>query len=115
MPKAAEKVEVTPSCFTSEPCAWSWRLSGASSLSQTLTALPNGKYGLSVWAKSGGAGAMLYEKPPSGSALQQAIAVSSTWTQVKLSGITVSGGQAEIGVTGGGQDVNVDDFAFVAE
>lgn len=94
---------------------WSWQLAGTGSLSQVLTALPNGKYGMSVWAKSRGAGAILYAKPQGGALLTQAIPASSSWIQVKLAGIPVSAGQTEIGVTSGGQTVNMDDFAFVAE
>jgi hypothetical protein len=94
---------------------WSWRLSGTGSLSQVVTALPNGKYGLSVWTKSGGAGAMLFATPQGGTLQQQAIPAASNWTQVKLAGIAITNGQLEIGVSGGGQTLNLDDFALVAE
>ena len=94
---------------------WSWRVSGTGSLSQVLTEVPNGKYGLSVWAKSGGTGAVLYAKPVGGSMLSQAIPAGNSWTEVKLAFVAVSGGQTEIGVTAGGQIVNLDDFALVAE
>ena len=94
---------------------WSWRLAGTGSLSQVLTALPKGKYVLTVWTKSGAAGATLYAKTQGGSTLQQPIPAGNNWTQVKLASIAVSDGQAEIGVSSGGQTVNLDDFAFVAE
>lgn len=94
---------------------WSWALTGSGSLSQILTEVPNGKYILSVWAKNGGPGAMLYAKPAGGTMQSQAIPGGSSWTQVKLAGVAVTGGQIEIGMTGGSQTVNLDDWALVAE
>ena len=47
--------------------------------------------------------------------LSQPIPAGSTWGQVKLAGVVVSSGQAEIGVTSSGQTVTLDDFTLIAE
>ena len=94
---------------------WSWRLGGNGALSQVVSELPNGKYSLSVWAKSSAAGALLYAKAEGGVMLSQPIPAGNAWGQVKLAGVVVSSGQAEIGVTSSGQTVTLDDFTLVAE
>ena len=40
---------------------------------------------------------------------------STTWAEVVLGGIAVSNGQAEVGVTSGGQTVYVDDFMMITQ
>lgn len=93
---------------------WAWALGSNATLSQVITELPNGKYRLSVWGKSGGAGAQLYAKGAAAS-LSRPIPASNAWTEVTLNGVVVSGGQVEIGVSSGGQTLTLDDFTLVAE
>jgi len=94
---------------------WSWQLSGSASLSQSVASLPNGTYTLSVWAKSSAAGATLYVKNQGGAMASKPIPTGSSWNAVTLEGITVTSGQAELGVTSSGQTLSVDDFSLVAE
>ncbi|HSC86529.1 MAG TPA: hypothetical protein VLC09_04635 [Polyangiaceae bacterium] len=60
-----------------------------------------------VWAKTGAAGAELYTQDYGDAARSVS---SSSWTQVTLAGVTVTSGQAKVGVKSGGQTVKVDDF-----
>jgi hypothetical protein len=92
---------------------WSWQLDGAASLSHSVVDVPNGSYTLAVWAKSDGAGAELYIQDYGGIARSAPIPASTSWTQVTLSDIAVSDGQAEVGVTSSGQTVKVDDFTLI--
>ena len=62
-----------------------------------------------------GATSFFAPKPGGGAMVSQSIAAGNSWSQVKLAGITVSGGDVELGVTGGGQTVSLDDFTLVAE
>lgn len=91
---------------------WSWRLNGSGSLSQSVVELPNGTYTLSVWAKSGGAGAELYAN---GGAADKKVAIpaGASWSNVMLKGIAVTGGKVEVGVTSNGQTLDVDDFTLI--
>ncbi|MEO8904383.1 MAG: hypothetical protein ABI488_18620 [Polyangiaceae bacterium] len=89
---------------------WSWQLAGSASLSQTISALPNGSYTLSVWTKSSATGATLYAKGMSQKSAP--IPNGATWAQVTLPEIEVSNGQLEIGVTASAQTVKVDDFVL---
>ena len=91
---------------------WAWQLTGAASLAQPIAKLPNGVYSLSVWAKSGAAGAQLYVKGYGGAEKTSLIPGGSAWTQISIVGIAVSEGKAEIGVRGSGQTVTVDDFSL---
>jgi hypothetical protein len=92
---------------------WSWQLSGTSSLEQSLTNLPNGTYTLSAWVKSDAAGAQLYANGFGGTDAKSGIAVVSSWTNISMTGIAVSNGKCNIGVTGSGQTVSIDDFTFI--
>jgi hypothetical protein len=89
---------------------WSWQSSGK--LSQSFVDLPNGTYTLSVWAKSSAAGAELYVNGE-GADKKVAIPASTSWTNVTLKDIAITGGKAEVGVTSSGQTVKVDDFTLV--
>ncbi len=93
---------------------WSWQLTGNASLAQTIAGLPNGTYTLSVWTKSGGAGATLAIKNYGGADKSVAIPASTSWTNVTLSGIVASAGHAELSVTSTGQTVKVDDFTLTS-
>jgi hypothetical protein len=67
---------------------------------------------LSVWAKSGGAGAELYAN---GGAADKKVAIpaGASWSNVMLKGIAVTGGKVEVGVTSNGQTLDVDDFTLI--
>ena len=88
---------------------WSWQLTGTSSLGQTIASLPNGTYRFSAWAKSSAAGAQLYVKI-GGVQKTSPVPSANAWTNVTITNIAVSDGKAELGVTGSGQTVTIDDF-----
>ena len=90
---------------------WSWQLTGTSSLAQSIPSLPNGTYTLSAWVKSSATGAQLYVKS-GGAQKTSAIPSTTTWTSVTIPNIAVTSGQAEVGATGSGQTVTIDDFAL---
>jgi hypothetical protein len=102
---------------------WAWQLSytGAyqATLNQAVTGLPNGTYTLSVWAKSSGGQttANLYASGYGGAEKDASLTKAMTgWTQVSITGIAVSNGTCQIGVTttaGANQSVTLDDFTFV--
>jgi len=95
---------------------WNWALTGTAGLDQAVSNLPNGTYTLSVWAKSSGGAAQLYAKNFGGTDKTLALSASTGFTQVTLTGIAVSSGKCNIGVSATGtssQTVNVDDFTFV--
>jgi hypothetical protein len=94
---------------------WSFQVGSNGSLAQTLTELPNGTYTLSVWTKSSGAGAELYVKNHGAPEQTAVIPAGTSWVELTLSGITVSNGAAEIGITGGGATVKADDFTLIVE
>ena len=94
---------------------WSWQLTGNATLSQTVASLPNGTYTTSVWAKSSAAGATLYVKNHGAAMTSKPIPAGTSWVAVTLEGITVTNGQAELGVTSNGQTLTVDDFSMVVE
>jgi hypothetical protein len=94
---------------------WSWQLTGNATLSQAVASLPSGSYTLSVWAKSSAAGATLYMDKQGAPRASKPIPASTGWSEVKLEGVAVTSGQAELGVTSSGQALSVDDFSLVAE
>jgi hypothetical protein len=77
-----------------------------------VSTLPNGTYTLSAWVKSSALGAQLYAKGFGGTQKTSAIPSAAAWTNVNIPGITVSSGTIELGVTGAGQTVTVDDFVL---
>lgn len=89
---------------------WSWKLTGTSSLDQIIAGLPSGTYNLSAWAKTSAAGGQLYAKGFGDTDKTTLIGSASSWTQVTLTGIVVSNGTCEVGVTTSGQTVTIDDF-----
>jgi hypothetical protein len=91
---------------------WSWQLSGAASVDQKLSKVPNGTYTLSVWVK-GGAGT-LYAKGFGGTDKSAAIASTTAFTKVTLSGIAVSNGTCQIGASTTSGTLSVDDFSLAA-
>lgn len=91
---------------------WSWQLNGNASLSQSVVELPNGTYTLSVWTKSSAAGAELYVSG-GGTDKKVAIPAGTSWSNVSLKDIAVTGGKVDVGVTSSGQTVKVDDFTLV--
>jgi hypothetical protein len=92
---------------------WSWQLSGTSSLDQNVASLSTGTYTLSVWIKSSAAGAQLYAKGFGGTDKTLSIAAATGWTNVSITGIAVSNGQCNVGITSSGQTVTADDFALI--
>lgn len=94
---------------------WSWQLTGSASLVHDIAALPNGGYSLSVRVKSSAAGANLYITDHGGAMMSRSIAAGNDWVEVKLDGIAVTSGKAQIGVNSSGATVAVDDFVLAAE
>ena len=94
---------------------WSWQLSGAASLNQSVANLPNGTYTLSVWLKGSGAtGVQLYAKGFGGTDKATSISAAGTaWTQMSVTGIAVSNGQCQIGITTTAGTIGADDFVLV--
>ena len=91
---------------------WGWQLTGTSWLNQWLAGLPNGTYTLSVWVAPA---------PPARSSTRRgfgrhgpttSIAAATAWTNLTVTGVTVSNGRCDIGVTTSGQTVTVDDFVL---
>jgi hypothetical protein len=48
-----------------------------------------------------------------GAAKSASIPASSSWTEVTLTDVTVTDGQAKVGVKSSGQTVKVDDFTMI--
>jgi hypothetical protein len=104
---------------------WRWRLSSGaafqSSLSQTVTGLPNGTYTLSAWVESSGGQsvAQLFARGFGGSEVDASLtAKTSAWSNVSIPGIAVTNGTCEIGAqttAAAGQTLDIDDFALVKE
>lgn len=92
---------------------WSWQLNGSAGLSHTIPELPNGTYTLAVWAKSSADGAELSIEDYGGAQRTASIPSSSSWTQVTLTDVIVTDGQAKVGVKSSGQTVKVDDFTLI--
>jgi hypothetical protein len=88
---------------------WSWQLTANGSLEQRIAAIPEGRYKLSVWAKTGGTSGQLYAKG-CGTDAMMPISGSTSFANVTLSGVAVSGGQCTVGVTAGSGELTVDDF-----
>jgi hypothetical protein len=91
---------------------WSWQLTGTSSLTQSISALPNGTYTLSVWARADVAGAQIRASGFGGTDMTVAVPRSTAWTNLTLPGIAVSNGRCDLAVTTSGQTVSVDDLVL---
>jgi hypothetical protein len=93
---------------------WSWRLTGASSLEQAVSALPNGAYTLSAWVKgSGASGAVLFAKGSGGADRSASLAsANGNWAKVSVPEVLVSNGQTRIGVSTTSGTITVDDFVL---
>jgi hypothetical protein len=92
---------------------WSWQLTGTATLSQTIASLPNGTYTLSAWTKSSAAGATLSVTNGGGADKSAAIPSSTGWTNVTITGVTITAGHADVGVSTTGQTVKIDDLSLV--
>lgn len=87
---------------------------------QIKTGLANGTYTFRAWTRSSGGQAQCYLQAKgydsSGSYRQQTVPASSGWTQVTISGISVTNGQCEVGfytdASGGSTSLHVDDAEF---
>jgi glycosyl hydrolase family 43 len=91
---------------------WSWQLAANGSLQQKVSGIPAGTYKLSVWAKATGSGAQLYTKGCGGTDEMTSIASGGSFTNVTLSGVSVSSAQCTVGVTAGSAQVTLDDFVL---
>jgi len=89
---------------------WSWQVAANGSLEQQVVGIPDGTYKLSVSVKASGTGGQLSAKGCGGADTTMPIASATSFANLALSGIAVSGGQCTIGVTAGGGQVTVDDF-----
>jgi hypothetical protein len=89
---------------------WAWQVSG--SLDQPIANLPSGTYTLSAWVKSSGTGGQLYAKGFGGTDKTLAIGSATAWTNVSITGIAVSNGTCDVGITSTGATVTVDDFVL---
>ena len=89
---------------------WAWQVSG--SLDQQIASLPSGTYTLSAWVKSSGTGGQLYAKGFGGTDKTTAIGSGTSWTNLSITGIAVSNGTCDVGVSSTGATVTVDDFVL---
>ena len=101
---------------------WSMAQSASSAYTASFyqnISLPNGTYTLSAWVKSSGGqnSANLYAKNFGASELDRSINQSiGNWTQVSITGITVTNGSIQVGVASNanaGNWVYADDFSLV--
>ncbi len=101
---------------------WSMQESSSSAYSASISqniSLPNGTYTLSAWVKSSGGqkSANLFAKSYGASELDRSINQSiGSWTQVRITGITVTNGSVQIGISSNanaGNWVYADDFGLV--
>jgi hypothetical protein len=101
-----------------------WSMSHSSSAAYTASiyqniSLPNGTYTLSAWVESSGGqkSANLYAKNFGGSELDRSINQSiGSWTQVSITGITVTNGSIQVGVSSNANAGNwlyADDFSLI--
>ncbi|MEV5720703.1 family 43 glycosylhydrolase [Amycolatopsis mediterranei] len=101
-----------------------WAMAQSSSSAYNATryqniSLPNGTYTLSAWVKSSGGQkkSTIFARNFGGSEVDSSINRSiGTWTNVTISGITVTNGSVQVGVfsdANAGNWVNVDDFSLV--
>jgi hypothetical protein len=101
---------------------WRWRLSAAaafqSSLTQTVTGLPNGTYTLAAWVESSGGQsvAQLFAKGFGGAEIDASVDTAmANWSHVSIPGIVVTNGTCEIGAQTTGsanQKLDLDDFTL---
>jgi hypothetical protein len=104
---------------------WKWLLSSASayqsSLTQTVTGLPNGTYTLAAWVESSGGQsvAQLFATGFGGAELDSSInSAIANWSHVSIPGIAVTNGTCQIGVrttASANQWLDVDDFTLVKD
>lgn len=93
---------------------WSWQLSSSGMLTQQLTAIPDGTYTLSVWAKATGSGAQLTAKGCGDADSTTPIPAGNAFASVKSAPIVIKGGNCTVGVSAGG-GVTIDDFVLADE
>jgi hypothetical protein len=104
---------------------WKWELTYTAAyqatLDQVIANVPNGTYTLSTWVESSGGQAVaeVYAKGYGGAEKDYSINTAiGSWTQISISGITVTNGKCDIGVSttaSANQWVSVDDFTLVAD
>jgi hypothetical protein len=93
---------------------WSWQLSSNGTLQQQITAIPDGTYTLSVWARATGSGAQLTAKGCGAADSTTPIPASTAFANIKSAPIAITGGKCTIGVSAGG-GVTLDDFVLADE
>ncbi len=89
---------------------WSWVLNASGTLQQQATAMPDGTYTLSVWAKATGGGGQLMAKGCGGADSTTPIPASSDFANVKSGPINVSGGKCTVSISAGSAQMTIDDF-----
>jgi hypothetical protein len=89
---------------------WSWVLNANGTLEQQATAMPDGTYTFSVWAKATGSGGQLMAKGCGGADSTTPIPASSDFANVRSGPITVSGGKCTVSLSAGSAQMTVDDF-----
>jgi hypothetical protein len=101
---------------------WKWRLSSTaayqSSLTQSVTGLPNGTYTLAAWIESSGGQsvAQIFATGFGGATVDASVNTAmASWSHVSVPGIVVTNGTCQIGVqttASAAQWVNVDDVTL---
>jgi len=104
---------------------WRWELASTaayqSSLTQSITGLPNGTYTLSAQVESSGGQsvAQLFAKGFGGTEVDAAVdQATGAWSQVSIPGIEVTNGTCQVGVqttASASQWLRVDDFTLVKD
>jgi hypothetical protein len=102
---------------------WKWQLSSTaayqSSLTETVTGLPDGTYTLAAWVESSGGQSIahLFATGFGGAEIDATLNTAiASWSQVSLPGIAVTNGTCQIGVrttASANQWLNVDDFTLI--
>jgi hypothetical protein len=93
---------------------WSWQLSSNGTLQQQITAIPDGTYTLSVWARATGSGAQLTAKGCGGGDSTTPIPAGNAFANVKSAPIAIQGGNCTVGVSASA-GVTIDDFVLADE
>ena len=90
---------------------FAWQLSGAATVHQTIADLPNGTYTLSTWIK-GTASGTLFAKGCGGADQSVALGGSSAWSQLSITGMSISGGTCDVGASSTSGMTTLDDFTL---
>ena len=91
---------------------WSWQRTGTSSLDSDDPEPAERDVHAFRRGREGAAGGQLYAKGFGGTDKSTSIGSESAWTNLSITGIAVTNGQCDVGVTTSGQTVTVDDFTL---